>query len=168
MTSDNRLVLSSWEVVVLSSTLGKHKKICQKIIFDGKIKVKTRFRDDLWKSNLLTETKNLEKITVKSLPDWWIKFFHLISRELTSATATEHDSTDGTLEVSVRLSRSRNFCRWETPTKPCFEACDGTSQHYPINLWTIHFVLFVTKVLSATRLRYPVKRKVGGQVLVKF
>ena len=45
------------------------KKNLTENIFDEKIKVKTRFRDDLGKFNVLTETKNLEKITVKSLPE---------------------------------------------------------------------------------------------------
>ena len=69
------MVLSSGEVVVLSSTLGKYKKIGQKIIFHGKIKVKSRFQDGLGKFDILKENKNLEKIVVKSLPECETKFF---------------------------------------------------------------------------------------------
>ena len=103
------MVLSSGEVVVLSSTSGKYKKIRQKIIFQGKIKVNSRFQDGLGKFDMLKENKNLEKIVVKSLPECETKFFHLVSKALTSTTTSEHDSTNGPLGVYVCLSRKSKF-----------------------------------------------------------
>ena len=50
-----------------------------------------------------------EKIVVKSLPECETKFFHLVSKELTSTTTSEHDSTNGPLEVCVCLSRKSKF-----------------------------------------------------------